>query len=204
MRSLRGAEQKKGARTIALHDRAMDDLRYIRQTMERAGAFTAVPGWGGVGIGAVALVAGYLAPRQATPAGWLTVWLIAAALALMIAAVGIAHKAKGADLPLLSGAGRKVVLGFLPPLFAGALLTVALVQAGATDLLPGTWLLLYGAGVVAGGTFSVPIVPVMGVCFLVAGAFALFEPAAGDMLMAAGFGGLHIAFGLLIARRYGG
>lgn len=186
-------------------DRAMEDLRFIRQTMEGGAAFTAVPGWGGVGMGLTALAAAVLASRQPTAEGWLLVWILEAMLAVAIGAVAIHRKARRADLPVLSGAGRKFVLSFLPPALAGAVLTVALWQAGADSLLPGAWLLLYGAAVVTAGTFSVKIVPVMGICFMVLGVFALLAmPAAGDLSMAAGFGGLQILFGVTIARRHGG
>jgi hypothetical protein len=191
--------------SIALGDRAVEDLRFIRQTMERGAAFTAVPGWGGVGMGLTALAAAMLAASQPTAEGWLVVWILEAALAVAIGSVAIHRKARRAHLPVLSGAGRKFFLSFLPPALAGAVLTVALWQAGAASLLPGTWLLLYGASVVTGGTFSVKIVPVTGICFMALGVFALLAtPAAGDLMMAVGFGGLHIVFGTIIARRHGG
>ncbi len=190
---------------IALGDRAKEDLRFIRQTMERGAAFTAVPGWGGVGMGLTALAAAALAAGQPTAEGWLLVWILEALLAVAIGAVAIHRKARRADLPVLSGAGRKFILSFLPPALAGVVLTVALWQAGADSLLPGAWLLLYGAAVVTAGTFSVKIVPVMGICFMVVGVFALLAmPAAGDLSMAVGFGGLQILFGTIIARRHGG
>jgi len=190
---------------MALGDRAMEDLRFIRRTMELGAAFTAVPGWGGVGMGLTALAAAALASGQPTAEGWLLVWTLEALLAVAIGAVAIHRKARRADLPVLSGAGRKFLLSFLPPALAGVVLTVALWQAGADSLLPGAWLLLYGVAVVTAGTFSVKIVPVMGICFMVLGVFALLAmPAAGDLLMAVGFGGLHILFGTTIARRHGG
>jgi len=190
---------------LALHDRAMDNLRFIRETMERAGSFTAVPGWGAVLMGATALAAVWIASLQVTPQGWLTVWGAEAALSLGIGIVAVIHKARGARLPLASGPGRKFVLNLAPPLFAGALLTAVLVTAEAYNALPGMWLLLYGTAVIAAGAFSIPIVPIMGVAFMALGALALFSPAAwGDAYMAIGFGGLHIIFGILIARRYGG
>lgn len=189
----------------ALHDRAMENLRFIRQTMEEAGAFTAVPGWGTVAVGVTALGATALALGQAEVGRWLAVWLIDAVLGVTIAAWAVTRKARMAGLPVLSGAARKFVLSFLPPALAGALLTVALFDPETVGPIPGIWLLLYGAAVVTAGTFSVRIVPVMGLCFMVTGAAALFSPAGwGDFYMAAGFGGLHVLFGILIARRHGG
>ena len=190
---------------IALGDRAKEDLRFIRRTMERGAAFTAVPGWGGVGMGLTALAAAALASGQPTTERWLLVWILEALLAVAIGVAAIHRKARRADLPVLTGGGRTFLLSFLPPALAGAVLTVALWQVGADSLLPGAWLLLYGTAVVTAGTFSVKIVPVMGICFMVLGVLALLAmPAAGDLWMAVGFGGLHIFFGTMIARRHGG
>lgn len=189
---------------IALGARAMEDLRFIRRTMERGAAFTAVPGWGGVGMGLTALAATALAARQPTVDRWLLVWGLEALLALTIGAIAIHRKARRAALPVFSGAGRKFVLSFLPPAVAGAFLSVALWRAGAVALLPGAWLLLYGAAVITGGTFSVRIVPLMGICFMAFGVLAIMVPGSGDLWMALGFGGLQIAFGIAIARRHGG
>lgn len=183
----------------------MEDLGFIRRTMENGNTFTAVPGWGGVGMGVTALVATAIATGRATPEGWLGVWAAEAVIAALIGAWAIERKARRAGIPVLTGAGRKVLLGFAPPALAGVVLTLALWQAAATALIPGAWLLLYGAAVVAAGIFSVRVVPVMGVCFMVLGSLALLAlPDAGEVLMAIGFGGLHILFGVIIARRHGG
>ena len=190
--------------TPALHARAMDNLSFIRTTMERATAFTAVPGWGGVAMGVVALAAAALAHGR-PPDGWLATWLGAAVVALAIGGWAMARKARQAGTTVLSYQGRRFVLSYLPPIAVGALLTAALVRNGNYGPLPGTWLLLYGTGVVTGGAFSVRVVPLMGLGFMALGTIALSAPAPwGDPLMAAGFGGLHILFGFVIARGHGG
>jgi hypothetical protein len=190
---------------IPIDARAADHLRYIRETMESAAEFTAVPGWGGVAMGITALVAAFVASRQTMPFAWLTVWLIEAFVAVAIAAPAAATKAHRANSALFSGPGRKFVLSFAPPIVVGGLLTLALYHAGLLAALPGVWLLLYGTAIVTGGAFSVRVVPVMGLCLMLLGAAALFTPAGwGDALMAGGFGLVQIGFGWWIARHYGG
>jgi hypothetical protein len=183
----------------------MDNLSFIRSTMERATAFTAVPGWGGVAMGVTALAATALAHRSTSTGEWLAVWLGASFLALTIGGWSMLVKARRGGTSVFSYSGRRFVLSYVPPLIVGGLLSVVLVRAGLYAALPGTWLLLYGTGVVTGGAFSVRVVPIMGLCFMALGALALLAPPTwGNWLMAAGFGGLHIIFGVIIARRYGG
>jgi hypothetical protein len=194
---------------VEIHARAMDNLRYIRNAMERAGSFTAVPGIGGMLMGSTALAAAWMASRQSDRVRWMAVWCLEALVAGAIGMAGAAWKARRARLPLLSGPGRKFVAGFAPAMLAGALLTAVLFRAGLPDFLPGTWMLLYGAAVVAGGGASVRVVPLMGACFMAAGAAALWWPGralgvGSDGILAAGFGGLHILFGTIIAVKYGG
>ena len=190
---------------IPIDARAADHLRYIRETMERASEFTAVPGWGGVAMGFTAIVAAQVASRQTSPRAWLTVWLLEAFVAVAIAAPSAATKAHRANSALFSGPGRKFVLSFAPPIFVGGVLTMILFHAGMISTLPGLWLLLYGTAIVTGGAFSVRVVPVMGMCLMALGAIALFAPPNwGDAFMAVGFGALQIGFGSWIARHHGG
>lgn len=193
------------AEPIPINTHAYDNLRFIRETMERAGAFTAVPGWGGMWMGVTGVACGVVAGRQSSLERMLAVWMVVAPVALAIGVWAMVRKAQAARLPLLSGPGRKFALSLAPPILVGALLTLALYRAGLSGLIPGVWLLLYGTGVVTGGAFSVKIVPVMGMCVMAVGAAALFSPAAwGNAFLMAGFGGVQILFGVVIARRYGG
>ncbi|WP_461414273.1 hypothetical protein [Gemmatimonas sp.] len=201
----------------ALHDRALQDLSFIRRTMEGAAAFTDVPGWGLVGVGAIALVAAPLAAVQPTVQRWLAVWFATAAIAAVAGSWAMWQKMRrrvAGNGPLtLSLPARKFLLGFWPAMLAGAVLTVALIDpftAGMNEVLvtrtlPGLWLLLYGVGVTTAGAHSIRAVPLMGAGFLALGVAALFFPQAnGNVMMALGFGALQIGFGVRIARRYGG
>jgi hypothetical protein len=190
---------------IPLHTHALDNLRYIRETMERATAFTGISGWGEIAIGVTALLATAIAALQSTFNAWLAVWIAEGLISLLIAGWSMDRKARAIDMPLGSGPGRKAVFSLTPPLLAGGLLTIVLVQAGLTNAIPGVWLLLYGTGVITGGMYSVKVVPIMGICLMVLGALALFSPPAfANWFMAAGFGGLHVIFGAIIVRKYGG
>lgn len=189
---------------LEIHAHATSNLRYIRETMERASTFTAVPGWGGALMGLAALAACVLC-QVVAPALWLPIWLGCGVLSLSIGTLAIVEKCRRRGTPLDSPGARRFALGFAPPLLAGAVLTVAFAHFGLERLIPGLLLLLYGTGVVTGGTFSVRVVPLMGICFQALGALALFAPAAyGNLLMGAGFGLVHIVFGVIIARRHGG
>lgn len=188
-----------------LQDRAIDNLRFIRETMEAATSFTAVSGRGQVVVGITALIATLMAMQQTTLMAWMSCWLVEACVAVTTALFTTYIKARSTGMSLLSGPGRKFVLSFSPPMVAAALLTLVLYRYNMAAVIPGMWLLLFGTAVVTGGTFSVRVVPVMGICFMLLGAITLVSPIGwGNWLLGAGFGGLHIIFGIFIAWRHGG
>jgi len=190
---------------VAIHSHAMDNLRFIRETMESTASFTAVPGWGGVVMGCLGLTAAIVAAAPFGEAHWLAIWLVAAGLASTVGTWALARKARQAGVQVYRGAGRRFLFCLLPPIAAAAVLTAVLFRAGEIESIPGMWLLLYGVAVVTGGVVSVRAVPVMGLCFMALGGVAFLAPSAwAQILMGLGFGGLHIVFGLIIARRYGG
>lgn len=188
-----------------LAGRAADNLRYIRQTMERGATFTSIPGLGGALMGAVALVASGVAATQSSPDRWLATWLVAAAVAAMIGFVAMVGKARRAGAPLTGANARRFAMGMAAPFVAGAAITYQLWAVGMFAVMAPSWLLLYGAGVLTGGIVSVPIVRAIGVCFMALGMAAILTPPEwGNGWLAIGFGGLHVGFGLYIARNYGG
>jgi len=189
-----------------IHAHAAEDLRFIREAMARATEFTALPGWGGVLMGISALVTAVVSGPPDGSRRWMLIWLADAVVAASIALIAMTIKARRSGTPLSTAAPAfRFALAYIPPFVAGMVLTPVFATMGLMARLPGCWLLLYGTAVATGGALSVRIVPVMGLCFMVLGAAAFAVPAAwGHWLMGAGFGGLHIVFGLVIARRYGG
>ena len=180
-----------------IHAHAIDNIRFIRDTMSRATQFTALPGWGGVLMGVSALVTTAISGPPDDSLRWVMVWLADACVGAAIALGTMAMKARRAGTPLSSAApAHRFALAYLPPLVAGIVLTPVFVLGGLMARLPGCWLLLYGAAAATGGAFSVRIVPILGLCFMALGVVAFAVPAAwGHWFMAAGFGGLHIGFG---------
>ena len=189
----------------SLHAHAAENLDFIRATMERAAGFSAVPGWGGAAMGVTALAAAPLAHAASGSPRWLVTWLVEAGIATAIGLMAMTSKARRAGTPLSAPAARKFGLAFVPAIAAGAVLTALLYRRGLMADLPGCWLLLYGAAVASGGALSVRAVPLMGLCLMMLGAVALVAPGSwGDAFMAAGFGVLHVVFGVVIGRRHGG
>jgi hypothetical protein len=199
-------EESAANKPVNIGERAIDNLKFIRETMERSTHFTAVPGYGGVLMGATAIAAAFIAQAQIDFRAWLYTWLAEAALAFVIGLFAMWQKAKIARVSLMSAPARKFAFGFLPPLVCGVILTFMLIRFGTDkEMLVSVWLLLYGAAVASGGMFSVRVVPLAGWLFILLGAAAFFVPAMfSDWVMAAGFGFLHIIFGIIVARKYGG
>jgi len=190
---------------VSLGDRAFDNLQFIRETMERSTHFTAVPGYGGILMGATAIGAAYVANQQPYLRNWLVVWVIEAILAFFIGLLAMWQKSKITKTSLASASARKFAMSFLPPLVCAIVITLGLWRFEHYEVMIPVWMLLYGAAVVCGGAFSVKAVPIMGWCFIALGAIAFFIPAGfGNSLMALSFGVLHIVFGVIIARKYGG
>ena len=188
-----------------MHEHALDNIKFIRNTMESTTAFTAVPGYGMVLVGLSALLAAWLGSGAKTREAWLAIWTAEGMAAILFGFIALIWKANHSGVSLLSSPARRFGLGFAPPLLAGAALTAAAARANHYSEVPGFWLLLYGAGIITGGVSSVRAVPIMGVCFMTLGVFTLFSPAEyNDLCLAFGFGGLHLGFGFWIARKHGG
>ena len=190
---------------VGLQDRAFENLRFIRQTMESSGSFTSVPGGGGVLMGLTALITAVFANQAGGEVVWLGTWMAGGGVAFALGIGTLVRKARAGGVQLSSGVGRKFLSALCPPLTAAAVLTAVLSRGNLVEAIPGTWLLLYGTAVLAAGAFSIRIVPAMGLCFMALGAVAFLAPTGwSDALLALGFGGFHIGFGWVIARRYGG
>lgn len=199
---------------VSLHARAQDNLQFIRSTMANSAEFTGVSGAGMIGMGTVALVGAWMATRSPDLGSWLNCWTAVAMLGCAVGVAGLVYKSRKYRMPLLVGAGRKFLLNFSPAIIAGIILSEVFYVQQLYHFLPALWLLLYGVAVISSGAFSIPAIPIMGVCFMLAGVIAFFLPDTvlnvpgtvrpTDLVLAAAFGGLHIGFGVLLAHKHGG
>ena len=192
-------------RPRSVSSQAADNLTFIRSAMERSSSFTAIPGAGGVAMGVIGLVAAGVGASQPTADRWLGTWVAAASVAAIVGLVAMTRKAHRAGMTLTGANARRFALGMAAPLVAGAAITYELWAVRNFTVMAPVWLLLYGAGVLTGGMFSVPVVRAIGVCFMAAGIAAILTPHEWDNVwLAIGFGGLHVGFGTYIARNHGG
>lgn len=198
-------EMSEPGKTVNIGDRAIDNLEFIRETMERSAVFTSVPGFGGIFMGATAIAAAVIASFQPAVRDWITVWLAEAFLAFAVGLFAMWQKSKITGTSLLSAPAKKFAKSFLPPLLCGVFITFGLWRFGHFEMMIPVWIICYGAAIVCGGAFSVKTVPIMGWCFIAAGALTVFLPINyGNLMMALSFGVLHIIFGVIIARKFGG
>jgi hypothetical protein len=189
----------------SISSQAADNLVFIRSAMERSSTFTAIPGKGGVVMGAIGLAAAVIAAQQPTGDRWLAAWLGAATIAAAVGSVFMARKARAAGLSLTSINARRFALGMAAPFVAGAAITYELWAVRNFTVMAPAWLLLYGAGLLTGGMFSVPVVRLIGLSFMGLGIAAIVTPHEwGNSWLAIGFGGVQFAFGIYIARNHGG
>jgi len=199
---------------IPLHARAEDNLSFIRDAMTRSSSFTAIPGWGMVAMGVIALFGAWVAAVQQSLDWWVNTWTMIAVIACSVGIATMLIKAKRSRTSLLSGPGRRFVMSFSPSIAAGIILSEIFYHQHLDYLMPTTWLMLYGIAVMNGGAYSVKPVPITGLCFLVLGVMAAFLPLdtvsifgtflLRDAILALGFGGFHIVLGIVVATKYGG
>ncbi len=205
MPNFKEGSRKNAKEPLHTHDHALSQLQYIRSTMDGVTRFSAVPGAGIAIIGVTALLAAALAQMQSTRDAMLLVWVGEAVIAGCIGLAAMVVKSRRAGVDLARGAARKFVLALMPSALCAAAVSLALAVHEQTLLIPAVWLTGYGSAVIAAGTHSVPTIPTMGAGFVVAGLAALFViPEHQNALLALAFGGLHIAFGVHIARHHGG
>jgi hypothetical protein len=191
---------------VPIERHALGTLRYIRASMEAAGAL-AVPGMAGVVMGLIGILAAALASTPALRAFWLEVWLGAAVAAFVLGGGLMARQAARRGHTYQFAPIRKFVLCLSPALIAGAVLTLVLLRAEMDRLVPGTWLLLYGCAVTAASTVTGRLnrlIACMGTLFMLLGiATFVLPPQLHSLLLGLGFGVLHLVSGVLIGRRHG-
>jgi hypothetical protein len=184
---------------------AVENLRYIRSTIEAAHTFTTVPGKGCIAMGITALAAVAIESIPPLAVHWLAVWVGAAIVACGSALWFMEQKARAQGLSLRRAVAKRFFMTLAPAFIAGAILTTALAGQVDRELVTGMWLLLYGAGLAACGLFAIPAVFTAGLAFMALGTATLWlPPGSAHIVLALGFGGIHLALGTTIVRHHGG
>lgn len=197
-------------------DEARENLRVIRQTMERSTQYSTLSGWSGILIGVVALIGVYLTDRQIGAAiaqghpvktvhpALGMIWLSALVLAVGIEFACNKRRAVRVGKRVASRLGAHIILAALPAFFGCGVLTVFFYVHGLVSYIWGVWMLCYGLAICSVGLFSLRQVSYLGAAFVVAGALTLLFPVKLHLLMMAlTFGGFHIVYGITMARRNG-
>jgi hypothetical protein len=184
---------------------ALENLRYIRSTIEAADTFTTVPGYGCIAMGITALVAVGIESIPQLTQYWLSIWVGAAIVACATALWFMEQKARAQGLSLRRAVARRFFMTLAPAFIAGAILTTALAGRIDRELMTGMWLLLYGTGLAACGLFAIRAVSTAGLAFMALGTATLWlPPGSAHIVLALGFGGIHLALGTTIVRHHGG
>jgi len=189
---------------IPIESRALGTLAYIRTSIESSGSM-AVPGMAGIVMGGIGIIATIVASVPRGAPHWLGIWLVAAAVAFALGGAMMAREAAQSGHARYLGPVRKFLLCLCPALLTGAALTFVLWRAGATGLIPGVWLLLYGCAVLSASTVTIArtmrLICIMGVLFMLLGLLAFAAPPdTHTLILGMGFGALHAIFGMLIGR----
>ncbi len=188
----------------AIESRALGTLAYIRASIESSSSMD-VPGMAGIVMGIIGVLAAVAVSLPRLAPHWLAIWLIAAALALLLGGALVARQLVRRGHSRYLGPARRFLLCLCPTLLAGAVLTMVLESAGTTGLIPGMWLLLYGCAVLSASTVTTAeiarLISIMGGLFAGLGLIAFALPAISHTVtLGLGFGLLHIIFGILIGR----
>jgi predicted lysophospholipase L1 biosynthesis ABC-type transport system permease subunit len=203
-------------------EEAQENLRMIRELMERSTKYSTFSGLSGVLVGLIAIagcaVQAFVLPRywpEHPVRGFLINWILVVALALLVDFVLTKRRAPLVGKHIRSRLGKQMILAAAPGLGIGVLTTIVLIP-WLMDFVYPAWMLCYGAAVCAVGIFSQREVRRLGWSFLVTGAVTLLLLRFTDLwpyiwersylglgMTALSFGGFHIIYGLVMWRRGG-
>jgi hypothetical protein len=149
----------------------------------------------------IALLTAALSSAPGLSDYWLEIWLAASLLGAGVGGTLVVRESSLRSLRLIGTPLRKFVLSLTPCLFAAVIMTAVHWASGNLHAIPGTWLLLYGCALIAASAATTRTIGILGGCFALLGIIALLLPQSLQiLLLAAGFGGLHIVFGFVIGR----
>jgi hypothetical protein len=200
--------------------RYLDDLKDIKDIMNRSSRFLSLSGLSGVFAGVFALGGAYLAYgtvyksqdylgyRQADMSTETLTTLLLIALATVALAVGVGillttREARKSNQKLWDAQTKRLMINLLIPLVTGGILCLMLLLTGYIGFVAPLTLIFYGLALVNASKYTLTEVRSLGLLEIGLGLLAVHFIGYGLIFWAAGFGVLHIIYGIVMHIRYG-
>jgi len=200
-----------------------DELKTIRKFMEESTKFLSLSGLSGVFPGIFAIAGAFIAwllildkgnftyemynslPREATAA--LRWKMILDALSVLLLSLTAAfyfsfRRANKSGISFWTPASKRLLHNLFIPLITGGIFALILMIQNDIQLIIPVFLVFYGLALINAGKFTYNEVFYLGIFEIITGLISAFFPAQGLIFWILGFGILHIAYGLLVYRRY--
>ncbi len=199
-------------------DKYIDDLKDIKDLMNRSSKFISLSGWSGISIGIVALIAAFIAHLKIK--NWYTLnsfdgiingkaidalkedLLIIAAITLILSlGFGIIftiNKSKRINQKLWSKQSKTLLINLLIPLIIGGILCLLFIQKGNYGVVAPLTLLFYGLALINASSYTIGEIKSLGILNCILGLIGVYQIGIGIILWGIGFGVLHIIYGILM------
>ena len=197
-----------------------EDIRAIREIMQRSTRFISLSGLSGIVAGLVALIAAFLAwridpdlfrsiplPAVGTSPASLG-HLVALSIATLLIAISESfvftlRSARKNREYIWNVHFRQLLVQLAIPLLTGGVICLYLAFAGLINLVPPMMLIFYGLALIGASKYTLKDIFGLGVLEIGLGLTGLFLPAYGLWLWATGFGLFHIVYGIRMYINYG-
>jgi hypothetical protein len=190
------------------------DIAEIRSMMERSSRFLSLSGWTGILAGVYALAGAYIAWKflnfnpdgftysTGSPGNLLLLGLIVLALALGTAIADSFRKARARGEKAWNITSKRLLASMAVPLVTGGILVLILFVQDMHGLIAPVTLLFYGLALFNAGRYTYKEIKIFGLAEITLGLISSYFIGYSLLLWAAGFGVVHIIYGVYMFYSY--